>query len=81
MRNKLINQEYAHLANFDGAVPLIHPYGCSQLGEDHLRTRKILANLAKHPNAGGVLILGLGCENNTIAEFKQELQADQTRKS
>ena len=72
-----INQEYAHLANFDGAVPLIHPYGCSQLGEDHLRTRKILANLAKHPNAGGVLILGLGCENNTIAEFKQELQADQ----
>lgn len=72
-----INQEYAHLANFDGAVPLIHPYGCSQLGEDHLRTRKILANLAKHPNAGGVLVLGLGCENNTIAEFKQELQADQ----
>ncbi|MBQ7474357.1 MAG: altronate dehydratase [Clostridia bacterium] len=47
-----------------------HPYGCSQLGEDHLRTQKALAGLVRHPNAGGVLVLGLGCENNNIAEFR-----------
>ncbi len=48
-----------------------HPFGCSQLGEDHENTRKILASLVHHPNAGGVLVLGLGCENNTMPEFKQ----------
>jgi altronate hydrolase len=50
-----------------------HPYGCSQLGEDHARTQKLLAALARHPNAGGVLVLGLGCENNHIAAFRQVL--------
>ena len=50
-----------------------HPYGCSQLGDDHLRTQKALAGLVKHPNAGGVLVLGLGCENNNIPEFKKIL--------
>jgi altronate hydrolase len=50
-----------------------HPYGCSQLGEDHRNTRKILARLARHPNAGGVLVLGLGCENNHIAAFREAL--------
>lgn len=47
-----------------------HKYGCSQLGDDHINTRTILADIVKHPNAGGVLVLGLGCENNTIDEFK-----------
>ena len=50
-----------------------HPYGCSQLGEDHERTRKILADLVHHPNAAGVLVIGLGCENNTVDSFKTEL--------
>jgi altronate hydrolase len=50
-----------------------HPYGCSQLGEDFENTQKLLASLIKHPNAGGVLVLGLGCENNNIAEFKKVL--------
>lgn len=68
-----INKLYSRLPNFDGALALVHPYGCSQLGEDHARTRSILAKFATHPNAGGVLVLGLGCENNTVAEFKQEL--------
>lgn len=68
-----INELYKNTPNFDGAIALVHPYGCSQLGEDHARTRNILAKMADHPNAGGVLVLGLGCENNTIAEFKQEL--------
>jgi altronate hydrolase len=48
----------------------VHPYGCSQLGDDHKYTQHILAGMVKHPNAGGVLVLGLGCENNHIDEFK-----------
>ena len=50
-----------------------HPYGCSQLGEDHLNTQKVLTGLAKHPNAAGILVMGLGCENNTIEQFKAML--------
>ncbi|WP_273326450.1 UxaA family hydrolase [Vallitalea guaymasensis] len=50
-----------------------HPFGCSQLGQDHKNTANILRDLAVHPNAGGVLVLGLGCENNTIEEFKKNL--------
>jgi len=53
----------------DGVNVLTHDFGCSQLGEDHLNTRVILQNTVKHPNAGGVLVLGLGCENNQISEF------------
>ena len=57
-----------------------HPYGCSQMGEDQDRTRQVLANLATHPNMGGVLVLGLGCENNRIAEFRKILgDVDETR--
>lgn len=52
---------------------LTHNYGCSQLGEDHINTRIILQNTVKHPNAGGVLVLGLGCENNQVADFKKTL--------
>ena len=47
-----------------------HTFGCSQLGDDHANTRQLLASLAMHPNAGGVLVLGLGCENNQINELK-----------
>jgi len=50
----------------DGVHAFMHPFGCSQLGEDLDGTRQILASLACHPNAGGVLIVGLGCENNQI---------------
>ncbi len=56
-------------------IALPHPYGCSQLGTDHALTRRILADFVRHPNAGGVLVAGLGCENNTIAEFKKEVGA------
>ena len=57
----------------DGIFAYTHPYGCSQLGEDHKTTQKILAGLVNHPNAAGVLVLGLGCENNNIDEFKKVL--------
>lgn len=48
-----------------------HPYGCSQMGEDQENTRRILADLINHPNAGAVLVLGLGCENSSIEELKK----------
>ena len=47
----------------DGIHAYTHPFGCSQLGDDLARTRRILAGLATHPNAGGVLLVGLGCES------------------
>jgi altronate hydrolase len=50
----------------DGAHAFAHPYGCSQLGDDLGHTREVLAGLVRHPNAGGVLVLGLGCENNQL---------------
>lgn len=50
----------------DGVFAFPHPFGCSQLGDDLAHTRKLIAALAAHPNAGGVLILGLGCENNQL---------------
>jgi len=50
----------------DGVHSFSHPYGCSQLGDDLDYTRRVLAGLIRHPNAGGVLVLGLGCENNRL---------------
>lgn len=57
----------------DGVVALTHPYGCSQVGEDHAATQRTLASLVRHPNAGGVLVLSLGCENNNLTEFQKAL--------
>ena len=57
----------------EGLYAFPHPFGCSQMGADHAQTRRLLAALARHPNAGGVLVLGLGCENLTMEQFKQEL--------
>lgn len=50
-----------------------HNYGCSQLSGDHENTRKVLRDLTLHPNAGGVLVLGLGCENNQPEDFEKML--------
>ena len=54
----------------EGVIAFTHPYGCSQMGEDQEHTRQILADLVNHPNAGGVLVLGLGCENSNIDVLK-----------
>ena len=54
----------------DGIRAYTHNYGCSQLGDDHEHTRRILRDMALHPNAGGVLIVGLGCENNQPDAFR-----------
>lgn len=60
----------------DGVHHFPHPYGCSQLGSDLSNTRRILAQLCRHPNAGGVLVVSLGCENNTLESFCKELGTD-----
>lgn len=52
-------------------VAFVHPYGCSQMGDDQEHTRTVLADLIQHPNAGGVLVLGLGCENSNIPVLKE----------
>lgn len=72
---KQIEASCKHLVceNIDAVVAFPHPYGCSQMGDDQEHTRQILANLANHPNAGGVLVLGLGCENSGVEEIKKHM--------
>ena len=69
-----VNKVAEKIAEKTGAFHFPHPYGCSQLGDDLELTQKILKGLVNHPNAGGVLVLGLGCENNNIDSFKGVLR-------
>ena len=69
---KRFKQEH-HTEHIENIHVFGHNYGCSQLGDDHINTRTVLGNMIKHPNAGGVLVLGLGCENNQINELKKSL--------
>ena len=64
------SQKYV-TTNIESIAAFPHPYGCSQMGDDQENTRQILADLINHPNAGGVLVLGLGCENSNIDELKK----------
>lgn len=68
-----VNSAAKTLAEKTGAIAFSHPYGCSQLGGDMETTQLVLKGLVTHPNAGGVLVLGLGCENNHIGEMKKVL--------
>lgn len=68
-----VNKTAEKIAKLTGAKCFLHPFGCSQLGDDHKTTQLILKGLVNNPNAGGVLVLGLGCENNNIPEFKKVL--------
>ena len=68
-----VNKTAQILSEKTGARYFPHPYGCSQLGDDQDITRKILCGMINHPNAAGVLVLGLGCENSNIGEIKKVL--------
>ncbi len=68
-----VNKIAEKLALLTGAKCFAHPFGCSQLGDDQTITQSILRGMVNHPNAGGVLVLGLGCENNNIDVFKKFL--------
>lgn len=70
---KRFEKEAGDISPFENVLVLKHNYGCSQLGDDHANTRSILRDAVLHPNAGGVLVLGLGCENNNLYEFKEGL--------
>ena len=76
--NQIINEFKSEMGEealkvIDGVFAFTHPYGCSQMGDDHINTRATLQNVVKHPNAGGVLVLGLGCENNQVGIFRDTL--------
>ena len=68
-----VNKVAEQIAKATGARFFPHPFGCSQLGDDQKVTQLILKGMINHPNAAGVLVLGLGCENNNIAEMKKVL--------
>ena len=70
INNFKANYDYSEI---DGVYTFNHPFGCSQMGSDHTMTRTYLQNMVKHPNAGGVLVLGLGCENNQMKAFMETL--------
>jgi len=70
---KIFEKEVGDIHPFENVLVLKHNFGCSQLGDDHENTKKILKDAVLHPNAGGVLVLGLGCENNNLYEFKESL--------
>ncbi len=68
-----VNKTAEKIAARTGAKHFPHPFGCSQLGDDQKLTQQILCGMVRHPNAAGVLVLGLGCENNNIETFKKVL--------
>ncbi|HCJ41712.1 MAG TPA: altronate hydrolase, partial [Ruminococcus sp.] len=70
---KEFERRHPNAEGIDGCFTFTHPYGCSQIGDDHERTRLILQRMVKHPNCGGVLVFGLGCENNRMDIFKETL--------
>jgi altronate hydrolase len=72
---RIASQRFA--GRVDGIHAFPHQFGCSQLGGDLDRTRKLTAALACHPNAGGVLILGLGCESNQLDRLLADIPANQ----
>ena len=75
-----VNKVAEQIAKETGALHFPHPFGCSQLGDDQTTTQLVLRGLVNHPNAGGVLVLGLGCENNNIDVFKKVLgEVDENR--
>ena len=71
----IVERFKAEIAGKEGSVDAIvafpHNYGCSQLGADHENTRTVLADMVHHPNAGGVLVVSLGCENNQLDAFRE----------
>ena len=70
-KEELCHSERSEESSVDAIVHFPHNYGCSQLGDDHENTRKVLSDMVHHPNAGGVLVVSLGCENNQLDAFRE----------
>ena len=73
--HQIVDRFRSEIAGKEGSVDAVvafpHNYGCSQLGSDHENTRTVLADMVHHPNAGGVLVVSLGCENNQLDAFRE----------
>ena len=65
------NEELSKYPTIERVMAFPHNYGCSQLGDDHQNTRHILADMVHHPNAAGILVVALGCENNQLDAFRE----------
>ena len=65
------HSERSEESSVDAIVAFPHNYGCSQLGDDHANMRTVLSDMVHHPNAGGVLVVSLGCENNQLDKFRE----------
>ena len=77
---KLFEKEKSDYPSIEKVIAFPHNYGCSQLGGDHENTRNILADMVHHPNAAGVLVVALGCENNQLSSFRELVgEVDETR--
>lgn len=73
-------KELGSYPTIEKVVAFPHNYGCSQLGDDHENTRKVLADMVHHPNAAGVLVVALGCENNQLSSFRELVgEVDESR--
>lgn len=76
----LASDKYKKTENFDGVIPLPHPYGCSQAGKDLETTGKIIAGLIQNANFGGILVISLGCEVNNLDQLRKYMgEYDATR--
>ena len=77
---KLFEKELHNYPSIEKVIAFPHNYGCSQLGGDHENTRNILADMVRHPNAAGVLVVALGCENNQLGAFRELVgEVDESR--
>ena len=77
---KQFEKEMSDYPSIEKVIAFPHNYGCSQLGGDHENTRNILADMVHHPNAAGVLVVALGCENNQLSSFREHVgEVDETR--
>lgn len=77
---KQFERELDSYPSIEKVIAFPHNYGCSQLGGDHENTRKILADMVHHPNAAGVLVVALGCENNQLGAFRELVgEVDESR--
>ena len=77
---KQFEKELDSYPSIEKVIAFPHNYGCSQLGGDHENTRKILADMVHHPNAAGVLVVALGCENNQLGAFRELVgEVDESR--
>lgn len=58
-----------------GAIPVVHPLGCAQIGDDLRQTRRVLSGMASNANVSAALIVGLGCENNQADDLARAIDA------